>query len=1342
MKNMSDRLSKLSEKRKALFNSLLEKNKRNTHQIPERISDESIHMSHAQQRLWFIDELDPGNPAYTCPVPLKLKGTLIKEALINSLKTVINRHEVLRTTYDMKNGTPIQIIHDDIPLDFKEYDFSHLSSTEQKEAINQTISDDATTPFNLRKGPIMRSLLIRLSKEEHILIVDIHHIANDHASIGILFNEISTIYNKYLGIENQILSELPIQYADYSLWQHNRLESNVGSTLSNFWRDKLEDFREVDLPTDYPRPATLSHRGAQKYFKLNKELVTELQKIAKQERASLYMVMLAAFKLVLARYTDQDDISIGCSITGRDRPELQNLIGFFINTIILRTKFDNDPSFRELLRQVRTNSLEAYAHSEYPFNSLVQSLKPQRSTDRNPMVSVMFMLDETPSEVPKFSGLEGTWLDPSFITTKFDILFSARPSEDGVYGHIQYSTDLFKEDTIERLITHFKNVLEKIVDNPDLCISQFSLLSEKEKQEILIDWNNTHAKLPYNTTLHETIEHRIKEQSDFSAIISKTQSLSYGDLNKYSENLTSHINNVCASAKEVIAISIERSAEFVIAILAVLKSGHAYVPLDPEHHTETHIMNTMKQVGARILISQRKNKSNILNNHLIKKIYIDDFSYTVSKETIKNTQLNNENQNQTDFDDIAYIICSSGSTGKPKAIAIKHQGVLNNILDINQRFSVNNEDRILFLSSTGFDMSVYETIGILVAGGALIIPDSKRSKEPKHWLELLVEEDITIWNSAPALLELLVEELEIKDDTFLPNLRLILLGGDWIPVSLPDRIRKYAPNVQVVSFGGATEASIHSTIYSIDKVEKDWKSIPYGKPLSNQRVYVLDRWMQPTPIGVPGELYIGGVGLSSGYIGLPKLTKERFIDLNVLEDKKELLFKTGDSVRWRNDGNLELIGRIDFQDKIHGLRVDLSDIEAAMNSISYIKDTVVMINNDNNQTPSLIAYYVSIPGKEVSTLDLRKYLTNTLPIYMIPSYFIQIESVPKNKNGKVNRLALKALTTNINRKIIQKPTNKLEESLLNSWKQVLNNNDIGIDDDFFEVGGDSFSAIRLSRSIKGGLPVVELFKHRTVRMLAYYLENSQSSQSEMLYRLTTKSKQSNISLICIPYGGGNVSVYQSLADKLPAHIDLWSVALPGHDPGRHNEEFMTWENIAEKCCLEIIEKINGPIIIYGQCAGSSIAIYLAHLLENNGYDINRVYVGAALPDVDPIGTQNLTDSTSENELEKYIQLIGGFDGALDYGDTKEIVSSVRHDMLEHARFFEKYYQKQSFKLRTSIHCLLGEDDIITNKQEERFSDWNHFSPNVKKSKIIRGNHYFVKNESKQLANLLANDNPL
>lgn len=1359
MSEISERISKLSEERQALFNTLLSKSKSKNNRISRYTRSGNISMSHAQKRLWFIDELDPGNPAYTCPVPLRLRGRLDKQALTDSLSAVVRRHEVLRTTYDMQDGRPIQIINEDMPLQLQHFDFSNLQPSEQQKAIDQVILQDATTPFNLRQGPIMRSILICLNSEEHVLVVDIHHIANDHWSIGVLFRELAAFYNARLGVESQSLSELPIQYADYSLWQHERLNGPIGVELLNFWENKLQDLHVIDLPTDHPRPATISHRGEQKHFQLKKELVLSLQELAKKERASLFMVLLAAFKVVLARYTGQTDISLGCSITGRDRVELEGLIGFFVNTIILRTQFNDDPSFCELLQRVRTNTLEAYANSEYPFDLLVQALNPHRSADRNPLVSVMFMLDETPSEVAEFHDLNATWMEPSFITTKFDILLSARPTSDGIHGHVQYSTDLFEPDTIERLIEHFMNVLEAIASNPTTSFSRLPLLSEKERNTILVQWNDTEVNLLSDITLHETFTRRVEKQSDATAIIFGNQTYCYSELNATAESLSSYIRGVCTKPETMIAILLERSPEFIISILAVLKSGCAYVPLDPAHYTDEHLINTMRQVGSQILVCRSKNAPGAILNTSIRTIYIDDFvrdemnlqRYDDPTDSLNLLALaqthekspSSDNQHELiNSDSLSYVICSSGSTGRAKAIAIRHGGVLNNLLDLNQRFAVGSDDRVLFLSSPSFDMSVYETLGILIAGGATVIPESSSLKEPTHWLKLLIENEVTIWNSAPALLELLVAELERANHIFLPKLRLVMLGGDWIPVSLPDRLRVYAPNVSVIALGGATEASIHSTIYPVEKTDESWTSIPYGKPMANQRVYVLDRWMQPTPIGVPGELYIGGIGLARGYIGLPELTSERFTQCTLLDQQPERLFRTGDLARWQRDGVLELIGRIDFQAKVHGLRVDLSDIESALCSCEGIKEAVVVANSNDKRGASLTAYYVPISGREVIGTELRKNLTQILPIYMIPSSFRKIDSLPKNRNGKVDRLALTKTTSHSNVATRQEPTDTLEARILTSWKQILGSDDIGIDDDFFEIGGDSFSAIRLSRSIEGGLPVVELFKHRTVRMLANYLKYSSLHEVELLHQLTPTSGQNTISLVCIPYGGGNVSVYQSLADRLPSHIVLWSVALPGHDPGRIGEAFASWEDVADGCCREIMKKIDGPIAIYGQCSGSSIAVYLAHLLEERGRDVRAVYVGAALPDIDPSGTTERGNSTSDDELQMYLKMIGGFDGALDVVEMKEIIAAVRHDMLEHAHFFKKSYHEPLFKLNAPLHCLLGECDIITNEQEDRALDWKFFALDVRSSKISQGNHYFVKHEALQIANLLATEHPL
>ena len=1355
MSNIKDRISKLSEDRQALLNTLLSESKSNTNRILQSKRPENICMSHEQQSLWCINELDPSNPAYTCPVPLRLQGPLNKQALIDSLCEMIKRHEVLRTTYDMLDGEPVQVIHDNMPLQLREHDFSNISISEQDKAVKQVIVEDATTPFNLRQGPIMRVELICLNKEDHVLVVDVHHIANDHWSFGILFGELAAIYNTRLGVQKKSLEALPIQYADYSLWQHERLEGSIGEKLFNFWKNKLQDIHVVDLPTDHARPATMSFRGGQKNFELKSELVASLQEIAKKEQASLFMVLLSAFKVLLARYTAQTDISLGCSITERNRAELQGLIGNFVNTIVLRTELNDELSFEELLQRVRKNTLEAYANSEYPFDLLVQALNPHRTTDRNPLVSVMFMLDDTPKEVAEFHNLKTIWMEPSFVTSKFDILLSARPSEDGIHGNIQYSTDLFESETIEQLIRHYINILEAVSNNPTSCISTLPLMDEQERETMLVKWNDTERDILIDgTTIHETFAYREKKQSDATAIIYGDKTYSYADLNANAERLASYLHTVCTKSEELIAVSLERTPEYVMTILAVLQAGGAYVPLDPAHYTEGTIIKTMQLVDSHILICRRKDRLDEIRNQSIQIIYIDDFikddmtllrcddsidclNNFTSRQTQETPCVDSKETELISSDSLAYVICSSGTTGKPKAIAIRHSSALNTLLDLNQRFTVDSNDRVFFISSPSFDLSVYETMGTLIAGGAIVIPEAASVKEPRQWLDLVIKNDVTIWQTVPPLLELLVDELEKAEDIFLPKLRLVMLGGDWIPVSLPDRLRVYAPNVRIISLGGTTEASIHSTIYEVEKVDENWASIPYGVPLTNQRAYVLDRNMQPTPIGVTGELHFGGIGLAREYIGLPELTANRFVECTLRNGQPERIYKTGDLARWHRDGNLELIGRKDFQAKVHGMRVDLSDIEAVLCSCDGIKEAVVVVSGNDDRSASLTAFFIPEIDKEVDVTELRKKLTKMIPIYAIPSTFRKMESFPKNRNGKVDRRALEKITPHTSKRVRQEPTDSLEAHILDLCKEILGIDDIGIDDDFFEVGGDSFTAIRLARKIEGGLPVAELFKHRTVRMIANYLKNANTDEVMMVNLLTPESDQTTISLICIPYGGGNVSVYQSLADVLPSHIALWSVALPGHDPGRADEPFASWKDVAERCCQEIMEKIEGPIAIYGQCAGTSIGVYLTKLLEEQGREIKVVYVGAALPDMDPASSIVRCNESSDEELQSYLKMLGGFNGPLDDSEVEKIVAVAKHDMLQNAIFYDYCYSESFTKLRTPLHCILGDSDILTNTQEERVADWKKFAVNVNCSKISGGNHYFVKHEAVQLANLLA-----
>lgn len=1328
MNRLRERIASLSSERSAVFQALLEASRGGARIVPTRFRTSSVPMSFAQRRLWFLDQLDPGNPAYTCPIPIRLRGPLDVAALASGLRTIVRRHEVLRTTYTMDGGEPVQFVHQDMDVPLPITDLA--GRPEQESAIQRLILEDSNRPFDLAAGPVIRTELIRVDDEDHVLLFDIHHIANDAWSVGIFLRELSALYDAAVGGGAIALAELPVQYADYSLWQREQVQTPATQNLLSFWKERLSGLVPVDMPTDHLRPPVLSHRGGLARLSLPISLIRKLQEIAKVERATLYMTLLAGFKVLLARYTGSTDIAVGTSATGRDRPEVEGVIGFFVNTVVIRTDLSSDPTFRELLRRVRSEALAAYSHSELPFDVLVQELNPPRDASRTPLVPVMFILDETPDAVPPLHGLSATLLEPDFTTAKFDLLINARLNPGGVYAHVQYSADLFDPDSIERLVAHYRTILESAADNPDGRMSEMTMLTEPERHRLLQEVNNTDVSFPRDSCLHELFEENVASDPDATGIVFHGRRVSYRELDERSSHLARRLRERGVGPDVRVALCLDRSPELVIGILAVLKAGGAYVPLDPSYPRE-RLSFMLEDARAHVLLTRKTLEPTLQGFGAA--ILCLDAEADLRADVSEGAGLRPTPEN------LAYVIYTSGSTGHPKGISLRHRGVVNNLVDMNRRYCVGPGDRVLFLSSPSFDMSVYETLGMLVSGASTVIPDPADASDPACWIELMTAHGVTIWNSAPALLELLVEEMERRGGPMLPGLKVALLGGDWIPVSLPDRLRAFAPAVQFISLGGATEASIHSIVYPVGRVDPAWKTIPYGLPMANQRAYILDRWGQPVPTGVSGELHLAGEGLARGYLEQPELTGERFIEHTFVGGRVERLYRTGDLARWRKDENIELLGRMDYQVKIHGLRTELGEIESVLRRHELVEDAVVVQRHDQGMGKYLAAYFVLRPGCEISENELRRHLVQSLPVYMVPAAFVRLAQLPTNPNGKIDRRGLPAPERRSPRADDVAPRNETEERIASVWCSILQVERIGIDNNFFELGGDSFKAIRAVRAIGENVRVIELFRHPTVRLLAAHL-HGRGRTEHMLHRLGSR-RPARLSLVCIPYGGGNATAYQPLAEQLPPALGLWSVSLPGHDPGERNEPLVGAEAAARRCASEVLERISGPLAVYGHCAGVAVAVELARELEQRGADLRAVYLGAALPDPNPAASLEREHTSSDGEMFSFISSLGGFDGPLASDDATRILQVLRHDLVEASRFFARGYESPGRRLRAPVRCLLGAEDPATATSEDQYREWGMFATSIELTVIPGAGHYFMKHQAAEVADIIARYHP-
>jgi amino acid adenylation domain-containing protein len=1247
------------------------------------------------------------------------------EALIESLSDVVRRHEVLRTTFRWEDGQLFQVVHAELPIAMPITDLSGLSTERQHEIVQQILVEETNLPFDLLRGPIIRPRLLRLSTEEHVFLFNIHHIAFDAWSVPVFYHELAAGYTARVRGTAARLPELPIQYADYAVWQRERMSGAFLEEHLAFWRRQLEGVVPLDLPSDRPRPEVVSHHGASRRVGFEAPLISQLNALAREEGASVFMTLLAANAVLLSRYSGQEDIAIGIGVAERDRPVVQPLIGFFPNTIVLRIDLSGRPTFRQLLGRVRTVARAAYAHAELPFDLLVQELRPRRDASGTPFFRVYFALDDTPETLPDFNVLEADLVAPEFLSAKFDLAFnvSINPSRPGMYG--VFSTDLFEPDTIDRMLGHYRTVLEAAITAPDRPVTELPMLTSAERRQVFAEWNDTEREFPADKCLHQLFEDKVDVIPDATAVVCGEQTMSYRSLEAHANQLAHRLRTLGVGTETVVGICVPRSPDLIISILGVLKAGGAYLPLDPDYPPDRleFMLSDSKSWGV---LTQEPLRTR-LGGGKFPTLCVD--SEPFGSEPARRPDL------AVDPDNLAYVIYTSGSTGKPKGIALRHRGAVNNFSDFNDRFAIGPGDGLLAVSSPSFDMSVYDVLGMLAAGATVVLPEPNASRDPTAWARLLREHNVTIWHSAPALLELLLESIQRNGGDSLPGLRLALLGGDWISVTLPDRLEEVMPNGLFVGLGGATEASMDSIIYLVEGTDPRWSTIPYGRPMANQRAYILDPNLQPVPVGVPGELHLAGVGLARGYVNQPELTAERFVEHTFDDGPRERLYKTGDLARYRADGVIELLGRMDFQVKIQGLRVELGEVESLLRCHEVVEDAVVVARCDGGRT-SLAAFYVPRPDRKTTAAQLRQWLARDLPDYMVPSAFVQLERLPTTPNGKVDRSALSGWK--INRVSEgEGPHDEFDERVAAAWREVLGLEKISIDDSFFDLGGDSFAAIRAALAIGGSLPVVEVFKNPTIRALAAHLRSSKGRPTRLLHELTSAGPRPELSLICVPYGGGNAIAYQPLASHLPATFSLWSLDLPGHDPSSVDDRFLSVEEAAQCCADEIEQTIRGPVAIYGHCAGVALAVELARAVEDRGIELCAAYVGAALPDPDPEYSLRREPSTSDEVIYDFLRSLGGFDGPLSGATVSQILRAVRSDLIESSKFFQKSYADPPRKLRAPLLCICGDLDPATERYETRFHEWELFAASVELAVIAGGGHYFVRSHANELAELIA-----
>ncbi len=1025
--------------------------------------EEPLPLSFSQQRLWFIDQLEPGSPLYNIPVALRVEGPLQAAVLALCFGEIVRRHEVLRTVFAAPEGEPVQVILRATPFELPLVDLACLPD------LSALAAAEAARPFDLTSGPLLRGTLLRMAPEDHVVLLTMHHIVSDGWSMGLLVREVAALYAAFAEGRPSPLPELPVQYADFAVWQRSRLRGEVLESEISWWRRQLADLPPLlELPTDRPRPAVLSFRGATRPVRLPAGLTWQAQALSRREDATLFMVLLAAFQALLARWSGQPDLAVGTPIAGRNRTEIEGLIGFFVNTLVLRGDLSGKPTFRELLGRVRETSLSAYAHQDVPFEKLIQEISPERSLAHTPLFQVMLALQNAPVTALEIRSLRLRPVSGAGTTAKFDLLLSLDEWNGGLLGSAEHATDLFDAATIDRLTGHFERLLTAALEAPDLAVSDLPLLPDSERHQVLSEWNDTaagHDEEDKETLIHELFETWAARTPEATAVVCGTEIMTYGELEEQANRLAHHLRSRGIGLGSLVGIHLRRGLPMIPALLAVLKAGAAYVPLEVGH----------PPARLRWILDTLEISCVLTETDVIRPAGPIRPIRPISSP-----------------DDLAYIIFTSGSTGTPKGVMVRHRPVVNLIRWAHRTFAFSPQDRVLFVASLSFDLSVFDIFGLLAAGGSIRIATEDEIHDPERLLRALAEEPITSWDSAPAALEQTVPFLPGMDPQARPVLRLVFLSGDWIPVTLPDRIRERFPGAQVISLGGATEATVWSNVFPIAAVDPAWTSIPYGRPIENARYHVLDERLSPCPAGVPGDLYIGGGCLADGYAREPELTAHKFIPDPWSMVPGGRLYRTGDRARHRPDGNLEFLGRRDNQVKIRGFRIELGEIETTLAALAGVREAVVVVRPNTSNDLRLVAYVVGDAAAET----LRESLRERLPDYMVPAAFVTLAALPLTPNGKVDRKALlspeAAPEWQRSEATYLPPRTPVEEVLAGIWAEVLGLERVGAADHFFDLGGHSLLATRVMarvRSVFGiEVPLRDLFEAPTLASLAVRIE--------------------------------------------------------------------------------------------------------------------------------------------------------------------------------------------------------------------------------------------------------------
>jgi amino acid adenylation domain-containing protein len=1066
------------------------------------MSPTGLPASFAQERLWFLDQLEPGTAAYNLVRAFRVTGPLNVEALMSAFATVIQRHESLRTIFESLEGAARQVVLSDVKVQVPVRDLSSLPESERRATALRIASEEGKKPFDLTTGPLLRTLLLKLDREQYILVLAMHHIITDGWSISIMFRELTQAYEAFIEKRKLDLPALPVQYAEYAEWQREFLGGEVLAKQVSYWKQKLAGAPTIlDLPTDHPRPKEHNWQGATEELIFEHQVLVNLKEFAQSEGATLFMVSLAAFEALLWRYTGQDSILVGTPTAARSQIEIENLVGFFVNTLVFRGDLDSKITFRELVQQVRTYALEAYSHQDVPFEKLVEELVPQRTMNTSPLFQVMFTFQNIPKQIFEISGLEMEELEFETGIAKFDLSIEAF-EDDRFHCRFEYNTDLFDKATVLRQMSHFRNLVLTGLKNPDEPISRIPLMDASELDQTILQWNDTAVDHAGAKDIQTIFEEQAARTSDSVALIYQDQEFSYKKINEDANQLAHYLAKKHVRPGSLVGVSFERSPELTVALLAVLKTGAAYVPLDHSYPVE-RLASMLEDTQADCVLSVSGLRDRLPAS--VRNLILLD----VETELIKSEPSENPNTNLSDAERL-YVLYTSGSSGRPKGVEGTHGGALNRMEWMWERYPFQAGEVCCQKTNVGFVDSVCEIFSPLLAGVPSVIVPQEALVDPEVMLRTLGENRVTRIVLVPSLLRALLEHAPNLGER-LPHLKMWSCSGEMLPWELAKKFRKAYPGATLLNIYGSSEVAADVTWHEVSAEEADGKeteaatSVPIGRPIRNSQVYVLDEEMNAVPVGVRGEIYVGGAGLALGYWRQPELTAERFVENKIAPEKSKKLYRTGDLGRWRlvrdkagNEvGELEYLGRRDSEVKVRGMRIELGEIETVLGRHEWVEEAVVELSGTGVEQ-RLIAYVVGKEGTAPSARELRRYVRTKLPEHMVPASFVKVEELPLLSSGKVNRRALGATVgVSLAEQGVVGPRTEVERKLAGMWAEVLKLKEVGVDQNFFELGGHSLLVLqvmaRIRREFEVELGVRTMFEEPTIAGLGVEVEKAQAT---------------------------------------------------------------------------------------------------------------------------------------------------------------------------------------------------------------------------------------------------------